>query len=141
MYVLKFSILDQTVHVAAQYGQTAFLYHIITKYNAEFDAPDNSGRSPLHWYVKFYHIFLNYFLFIFCFSCHFFLDVIIFYCSFHDSSLNPRDYSVITCQTLSECLYSRFTIMETVKSYGTRLQADEGIAFNRILPELFVCRT
>ncbi|XP_031483677.1 protein S-acyltransferase 24 isoform X1 [Nymphaea colorata] len=39
----------RTVHVAAQYGQTAFLYHIITKYNAEFDAPDNSGRSPLHW--------------------------------------------------------------------------------------------
>ncbi|KAG1327099.1 Protein S-acyltransferase 24 [Cocos nucifera] len=39
----------QTAHVAAQYGQTAFLYHIITKWNADPDVPDNDGRSPLHW--------------------------------------------------------------------------------------------
>ncbi|KAK9286266.1 hypothetical protein L1049_014654 [Liquidambar formosana] len=39
----------RAVHVAAQYGQTAFLNHIIAKYNADFDVPDNDGRSPLHW--------------------------------------------------------------------------------------------
>ncbi|KAH9625762.1 hypothetical protein KSS87_017599 [Heliosperma pusillum] len=39
----------RAVHVAAQYGQTAFLNHIIARYNADFDAPDNDGRSPLHW--------------------------------------------------------------------------------------------
>ncbi|XP_047321320.1 protein S-acyltransferase 24-like isoform X2 [Impatiens glandulifera] len=36
-------------HVAAQYGQTAFLYHVVTKWNADPDIPDNDGRSPLHW--------------------------------------------------------------------------------------------
>ncbi|KAL5988372.1 putative protein S-acyltransferase 23 [Asimina triloba] len=36
------------VHVAAQYGQTAFLNHIIVQYDADFDATDNDGRSPLH---------------------------------------------------------------------------------------------
>ncbi|KAH7855368.1 hypothetical protein Vadar_024110 [Vaccinium darrowii] len=39
----------QTTHVAAQYGQTAFLYHVVTKWNADSDVPDNDGRSPLHW--------------------------------------------------------------------------------------------
>ncbi|KAL8197667.1 hypothetical protein R6Q57_024315 [Mikania cordata] len=39
----------QTTHVAAQYGQTAFLYHIVTKWVADPDVPDNEGRSPLHW--------------------------------------------------------------------------------------------
>ncbi|GAB2268064.1 hypothetical protein Dimus_003039 [Dionaea muscipula] len=39
----------RAVHVAAQYGQTAFLNHIVAKYHADFDAPDNDGRSPLHW--------------------------------------------------------------------------------------------
>ncbi|KAI3752801.1 hypothetical protein L2E82_24838 [Cichorium intybus] len=39
----------QTTHVAAQYGQTAYLYHIVTKWNADTDIPDNEGRSPLHW--------------------------------------------------------------------------------------------
>ncbi|GLJ30518.1 hypothetical protein SUGI_0604130 [Cryptomeria japonica] len=39
----------RTTHVAAQYGQTTLLYHIITKWNADFDVPDNDGRSPLHW--------------------------------------------------------------------------------------------
>ncbi|XP_054793452.1 probable protein S-acyltransferase 23 [Prosopis cineraria] len=39
----------RAVHVAAQYGQTAFLNHIIAKYNADFDAPDYEGWSPLHW--------------------------------------------------------------------------------------------
>lgn len=41
----------QTTHVAAQYGQTAFLYHVVTKWNADPDVPDNDGRSPLHWYA------------------------------------------------------------------------------------------
>ncbi|KAJ7544664.1 hypothetical protein O6H91_09G088600 [Diphasiastrum complanatum] len=36
-------------HVAAQYGQTALLYHVATKWGAEIDAVDNDGRSPLHW--------------------------------------------------------------------------------------------
>ncbi|KAI8026358.1 putative protein S-acyltransferase 23 [Camellia lanceoleosa] len=39
----------RAVHVAAQYGQTTFLNHIVAKYHADFDAPDNDGRSPLHW--------------------------------------------------------------------------------------------
>ncbi|KAL3535935.1 hypothetical protein ACH5RR_004396 [Cinchona calisaya] len=39
----------QTTHVAAQYGQTSFLYYIVTKWNANPDVPDNDGRSPLHW--------------------------------------------------------------------------------------------
>ncbi|XP_010520556.1 PREDICTED: protein S-acyltransferase 24-like isoform X1 [Tarenaya hassleriana] len=39
----------QTTHVAAQYGQTAFLCHIVSKWNADPDIPDNDGRSPLHW--------------------------------------------------------------------------------------------
>ncbi|KAG0499170.1 hypothetical protein HPP92_003861 [Vanilla planifolia] len=39
----------QTTHVAAQYGQTAFLYNIVAKWNADPDLPDNDGRSPLHW--------------------------------------------------------------------------------------------
>ncbi|KAL9223942.1 hypothetical protein vseg_000025 [Gypsophila vaccaria] len=39
----------QTTHVAAQYGQTAFLYHMVMKWNADPDVPDNDGRSPLHW--------------------------------------------------------------------------------------------
>ncbi|KAJ6299188.1 hypothetical protein OIU76_020206 [Salix suchowensis] len=39
----------RAVHVAAQYGQTGFLNHIVAKYRADFDAPDNEGRSPLHW--------------------------------------------------------------------------------------------
>ncbi|KAK4781261.1 hypothetical protein SAY87_017367 [Trapa incisa] len=36
-------------HVAAQYGQTALLYHLVSKWNAEPDVPDNDGRTPLHW--------------------------------------------------------------------------------------------
>ncbi|RZC49177.1 hypothetical protein C5167_017602 [Papaver somniferum] len=39
----------RAVHVAAQYGQTGFLNHIMAKYGADFDTPDNEGRSPLHW--------------------------------------------------------------------------------------------
>ncbi|KAG0503415.1 hypothetical protein HPP92_003487 [Vanilla planifolia] len=41
----------ETTHVAAQYGQTAFLYNIVAKWNADPDLPDNDGRSPLHWSV------------------------------------------------------------------------------------------
>lgn len=44
--------VPQAVHVAAQYGQTSFLNHIVAKYHADFDVPDNEGRSPLHWYAK-----------------------------------------------------------------------------------------
>lgn len=39
-------------HVAAQYGQTAFLYRIVSKWNADPDVPDNDGRTPLHWYTR-----------------------------------------------------------------------------------------
>ncbi|KAH7854155.1 hypothetical protein Vadar_010862 [Vaccinium darrowii] len=39
----------QMTHVAVQYGQTAFLYHVVTKWNADPDVPDNDGDSPLHW--------------------------------------------------------------------------------------------
>lgn len=39
----------RAVHIAAQYGQTAFLNFIVAKFQAEFDVPDNDGRSPLHW--------------------------------------------------------------------------------------------
>ncbi|XP_057750143.1 protein S-acyltransferase 24 isoform X1 [Arachis stenosperma] len=39
----------QTTHVASQYGQTAFIYHIVSKWNADPDVLDNDGRSPLHW--------------------------------------------------------------------------------------------
>ncbi|PWZ38936.1 putative protein S-acyltransferase 23 [Zea mays] len=39
----------RAVHVASQYGQTAFLHHIISKYGADFDALDIDGRSALHW--------------------------------------------------------------------------------------------
>ncbi|KAG4140988.1 hypothetical protein ERO13_D06G050900v2 [Gossypium hirsutum] len=39
----------QITHVAAQYGQTSFLYHVVSKWNADPDLPDNDGRSPLHW--------------------------------------------------------------------------------------------
>lgn len=51
-YVNAHGSLAQAVHVAAQYGQTAFLNHIVAKYRADFEAPDNEGRSPLHWYAK-----------------------------------------------------------------------------------------
>lgn len=36
-------------HVAAQYGQTAALYHLAMKWGAETDGCDNDGRTPLHW--------------------------------------------------------------------------------------------
>lgn len=39
----------QTSHVAAQYGHTALLYHLVTKWGAAVDPTDNDGRSPLHW--------------------------------------------------------------------------------------------
>ncbi|MCO5560815.1 hypothetical protein L7F22_014435 [Adiantum nelumboides] len=39
----------RATHVAAQYGQTALLYHIAMKWGADIDAPDIDGRSPLHW--------------------------------------------------------------------------------------------
>jgi ankyrin repeat protein len=36
-------------HVAAQYGQTAALYHLALKWGIDVDAPDNDGRTPIHW--------------------------------------------------------------------------------------------
>lgn len=36
-------------HVAAQYGQTAVLYHLALKWNVDVDSPDTDGRTPLHW--------------------------------------------------------------------------------------------
>ncbi|KAK3007650.1 hypothetical protein RJ639_013884 [Escallonia herrerae] len=47
--VMGVSLATQTTHVAAQYGQTAFIYLIVTKWNADPDVPDNDLRSPLHW--------------------------------------------------------------------------------------------
>ncbi|KAH0850158.1 LOW QUALITY PROTEIN: hypothetical protein HID58_095723 [Brassica napus] len=43
------SYCKRPTHVAAQYGQTAFLCHVVSKWNADPDVPDNDGRSPLHW--------------------------------------------------------------------------------------------
>lgn len=37
----------EVVHVAAQHGQATFLNHIVGRYRADYDAPDNDGRSPL----------------------------------------------------------------------------------------------
>ncbi|KAI3802405.1 hypothetical protein L1987_30537 [Smallanthus sonchifolius] len=34
----------QTTHVAAQYGQTALIYHIVTKWNADPDVPAFDGN-------------------------------------------------------------------------------------------------
>ena len=39
----------QVCHVAAQYGQTAFLYHVALRWDADVDAPDADNRTPLHW--------------------------------------------------------------------------------------------
>ena len=36
-------------HVAAQYGQTAFLYHVALRWSADIDTLDHDARSPLHW--------------------------------------------------------------------------------------------
>jgi palmitoyltransferase len=36
-------------HVAAQYGQSAVLYHLALKWNVDVDSPDQDGRTPLHW--------------------------------------------------------------------------------------------
>lgn len=38
-----------TCHVAAQYAQTATLYRLALKWNADIDSPDGDGRTPLHW--------------------------------------------------------------------------------------------
>ena len=35
--------------MAAQYGQTAFLYHVALRWDADVDAQDADGRTPLHW--------------------------------------------------------------------------------------------
>ncbi|BBN68247.1 Ankyrin repeat family protein with DHHC zinc finger domain [Prunus dulcis] len=38
-----YRFMCRAAHVAAQYGQTSFLNHIVAKYHADFDAPDNEG--------------------------------------------------------------------------------------------------
>ncbi|PRQ33360.1 putative protein S-acyltransferase [Rosa chinensis] len=38
---LLISMGDSAVHVTAQYGQTSFLNHIVAKYHADLDGPDN----------------------------------------------------------------------------------------------------
>ena len=37
------------MHVAAQYGQTALLYHLALRWEADVDSVDEDGRTPLHW--------------------------------------------------------------------------------------------
>jgi len=39
----------QVCHVAAQYGQTAFIYHVALRWDGDVDEPDVDGRTPLHW--------------------------------------------------------------------------------------------
>lgn len=39
----------QVCHVAAQYGQTAFLYYVALQWGADVDSCDVDGRTPLHW--------------------------------------------------------------------------------------------
>eukprot|EP00210_Caulerpa_lentillifera_P009450 g9011.t1 len=36
-------------HVAAQYGQTAVLYHLALKWNVDLCEKDSDDRTPLHW--------------------------------------------------------------------------------------------
>ncbi|GMH32807.1 hypothetical protein BSKO_00641 [Bryopsis sp. KO-2023] len=36
-------------HVAAQYGQTAVIYHLALKWNVDICVVDADGRTPLHW--------------------------------------------------------------------------------------------
>lgn len=37
------------MHVAAQYGATALLWHLVHRWEADWDSLDSSGRTPLHW--------------------------------------------------------------------------------------------
>lgn len=37
------------LHIAAQYGQTAMVYALATRYKAPVDVTDGDGRSALHW--------------------------------------------------------------------------------------------
>lgn len=39
----------QVCLVGAQHGQTAFLYHMALRWDADIDEPDVDGRTPLHW--------------------------------------------------------------------------------------------
>jgi hypothetical protein len=41
--------VSQACHVAAQYGHTAFVYHLSTRGGADVEALDANGRTPLHW--------------------------------------------------------------------------------------------
>lgn len=42
-------VVCKVCHVAAQYGQTAFLYHVALQWGADIDSCDVDGRTPLHW--------------------------------------------------------------------------------------------
>ncbi len=35
--------------MACQYGQTAFLYHLALRWEADIDSGDHDGRTCLHW--------------------------------------------------------------------------------------------
>ena len=39
----------QVCHVAAQYGQTAVIYHLALRWNLDVGVIDNDGRTALHW--------------------------------------------------------------------------------------------
>jgi hypothetical protein len=39
----------QPSHIAAQYGHTSALYHLVLRWNCDFNALDNENRTPLHW--------------------------------------------------------------------------------------------
>ena len=39
----------QPAHIAAQYGHTSALYHLVLRWNCDFNSLDNENRTPLHW--------------------------------------------------------------------------------------------
>jgi hypothetical protein len=39
----------QACHIAAQWGHTASLFHLVLRWDASFDTQDKDGRTPLHW--------------------------------------------------------------------------------------------
>eukprot|EP00793_Prasinoderma_coloniale_P001738 PRCOL_00003543-RA len=37
------------MHVAAQYGATALIWHLVHRWEADWEVLDSAGRTPLHW--------------------------------------------------------------------------------------------